>query len=236
MILLRDIQENLLLIFFLALFLFYNLFITKDVKALFFIFILIGIFYMWRMQNQKQKLTNNNKELSSFIDGKEKELGNDSEIYDAKNFRIHKTPRNLKYLKTSPELLKFVYNLRFINLYDKALYDKLLSYIEYFMKIHYNMMIGYYDFQTYFPIIKDLRFELLNLMKTTTFNLPKQSTILPVEDLDKYMDEKTAFIQALTYRYLKIVHHKYGGEKTNTLSYESPYSFDPANSDQYNMF
>jgi hypothetical protein len=231
----QDIQENLLVVFFMALFLFYNLFITKDVKALFFIVILLGIFYMLRVQNQKDK-RKNTKELSNFINGKEEELSNDSEIQDPKNFRIHKTPRSLKYLKTSPELLRFVYNLRFINLYDKALYDKILSYIEYFMKIHYNMMIGYYDFQTYFPIIKDLRAELLNLLKTAILNLPKQSTILPIDDLDKYMDKKTAFIQALTYKYIKIVYHKYGGSKTNTLNYESPNSYDPNSDDQYNMF
>ena len=231
----KDIQENLLVIFFLALFLFYNLFISKDAKTVFFIVILVAIFYMLRFQNQKDK-RRNTKELDNFVDIKEKELANDSEIQDPKNFRIHKTPKSLKYLKTSPELLKLVYNLRFINLYDKALYDKILSYIEYFMKIHYNIMIGYYDFQTYFPIIKDLRFELLNLMKTGTLNLPKQSTILPIDDLDKYMEKKTAFIQSLTYKYIKILHHKYGGSKTNVLNYEAPNNFDPLSDNQYDMF
>ena len=167
---------------------------------------------------------------------KEKELSNDFEIADPKNFRIHKTPKNLKYLRTSPHLLKTMYDLKFINMYDKALYNKLLSYMEYFMKIHYNMMVGYYDYQTYFPIIKDLRFEILNMLKVTTFNLPKQSTVLPIDDLDKYMDEKLAFIQARTYKYIKILHHKYGNSKRSTSSYESPYDFDPGSDQYYNMF
>ncbi len=231
----KEIQDNLLIVFILAFFLFYNLFIKKDPKALFFIFTLFLILYMLRKQYQTEKQKNATA-LSQFINSKEKELSNDFEIADPKNFRIHKTPKSLKYLRTSPDLLKTVYDLKFINLYDKALYNKFLSYMEYFMKIHYNMMIGYYDFQTYFPIIKDLRFEILNLMKSTILNLPKQSTVLPIDDLDNYMDEKLAFIQARTYKYIKILYHKYGSKKTSTTSYESPYDYDPGSDQFYNIF
>jgi hypothetical protein len=231
----KEIQDNLMIVFVLAFFLFYNLFIKKDPKALFFIFTIFFILLMLRQQYQtgKQK---DSRELYNFIKNKEKELSNDFEIMDPKNVRIHKTPRSLKYLRTSPDLLKTVYDLKFINLYDKALYNKFLSYMEYFMKIHYNMMIGYYDYQTYFPIIKDLRFEILNMLKATTFNLPKQSTVLPIDDIDNYMDEKLAFIQARTYKYIKILHHKYGSKRNSTTSYESPYDYDPGSDNYYNMF
>ena len=231
----KDIQDNLMIVFVLALFVFYNLFIKKDPKAIFFIFILFLIFYVLRRQYQTEK-EKDETDLTNFIKKKEKELSNDFEIPDPKNFRIHKTPKSLKYLRTSPDLLKVVYDLKFINLYDKALYNKFLSYMEYFMKIHYNMMIGYYDFETYFQIIKDVRFEILNMIKSTTFNLPKQSTVLPIDDLDNYMDEKLAFIQARTYKYIKILHHKYSSKKTSTMRYESPYDFDPGSNEHYNLF
>ena len=103
--------------------------------------------------------------------------------------------------------------------------------------MHYKMMLGKYDFGLYFPIIKDIRGELLNTMKTIYFNIPKQSKVLSIPDMDVYVDKQIELVQAFTLKYLKILYHKYAKtQQALGVGYKAPHEHDRYKSDMYHMF
>jgi hypothetical protein len=150
-----------------------------------------------------------NKNMKMIVNKKEVDLSNDFEVPENNIFYVHKTPRNLKFIKRHNEFMHVIYDLRFLNIYDQALYNKLISYIEYFLKIHYKIMIGKYEVDLYLGMLKDIRSEILNIMKTIYFNIPNVSTILYIDDLDNYVETRIQKVQAITYKLLKVIGRKY---------------------------
>jgi outer membrane lipoprotein-sorting protein len=188
--------------------------------------------YTLRSQ-QKKKAEKKSANIASYITTKEKQIATDSEIPENKIYFIHKTPRSLKFLQKTQDIRQIVYDLKFLEIYDKSLYEKILSYVEYFLKIHYKVMIGKYEFDYYFPILKDVRNEVLNTMKTIYFNIPKKTRILDIEDMDSFVDERIALMQAKTYKYMKVLFHKY---QRNHVFYQAPFEHDRMKDKYYHVF
>jgi hypothetical protein len=190
-----------------------------------------GIFYWKYLEN----LTKKNSDKTTLLLDIQNDLAVEYEIPEKKTFSIHKSPKNLKYLMKKDEFINILYDLKFLKLYDKELYYKLISYINYFLKIHYLVMLTKYDFHLNFPVLQDLRNEILNIMKSIHYNTPDVSTILDIPNLDTYINLRTKRMQALTYKYLKIVYHKFVKSRTY-MNYKPPFSFDSAKEKNYELF
>lgn len=221
-------NKNIFLIAFAFLMVF--IYIIQDFnQRLFAIIILILFGYLYYLKSLK---STNIKNISrnDFIDKIEKELSVGLEIPENSIFFIHKTPKNLKYIKKTDELLQVLYDIKFLSIYNSELFYKLISYIEYFLKIHYKMMLGKYEFKIYYQILRDIRIEILNIMKSSYLSLPNISTILSMPDINNYMEKRIRKVQAVTYSYLKIICHKYN------KPFKPPAEFDIAKDNHYALF
>lgn len=171
---------------------------------------------------------------ASFTQGEKK----DFEVPNDRIYYIHKRPRSLKYLKRTADIGQIINDLKVLDIYDNALYDKIVTYTEYFLKVHYKMMLGKYDFDTYFPVLKDIRQELLNSMASMAHNLPRVSRIVDIPNIDDYTQRRITHMQAKTYRYIKIVHRKFAILRPNRkdLTYQAPYENDISDDPHYHLF
>lgn len=219
-------------IFVLSFYVFFIVVIKRDVYGIFFVLcslIIFGIMLVSSQQKQSTKLATK----SYFLEEMEKELQGDFEI-PSKVFQIHKTPRSLKYLKKNVQLADTLYELKFVKTYDQALYFKILTFTEAFIKIHYNTMIGKYDYKLNITVLRDIRKEILNMLKSTTFVLPKVSTILDFKDLDAVISKNTKVIQSLTFRYIRALHHKYADRHYTAT--DPPEDHDKAKEERYELY
>lgn len=228
----KIIQENIFIIFIIAFLIYYFIIIKHDLRSVFFILIfLIVIFILYNKEKVKEEKKNTG--IADFMDKKEANLDK-HEIPTDKFIAIHKLPDNLKYLKKSDELRKIIFELKFVENYDKGLYEKIIGYLEYFLAFHYKVMIGKYKFDHYFPILKDLRIEILNSMKNIIFNIPRsRSSYLPDDNLEQFIDDKIILVQSITYKYMKTLFHKY---KNSHMSYNPPYENDKMNNNYYHIY
>jgi hypothetical protein len=149
-------------------------------------------------------------------------------------YRIHKPLKDLRYIRTSRELQETLYNLRFLLIYDKEDFIDIIVMLEYFIKIHFNVMIGKYDVETYYAILQDIRKEALNSLKSSFFNLPEHSTTFYSTNLLGQMQQECTRVQAITYKYMKILSHKYQ-DKLKHDNYNSASGLDRHRDNMYDM-
>lgn len=204
---------------------------SKQFSAFFIIVFLCIVGFIMQHRQQAEKAKSNN--ISSLIGDIQNRLKEEYEVPENKIFQIHKTPNSLKFISKNVELQKVVYDLRFMKIYDIALYEKFVSYLEYFLKIHYKIMIGKYEFDLYISTLRDVRNEILNTMKTMYFNIPNVSTILYISNIDQFVEKRIETVQAITFKYMKVIHHKY--QRRHVL-YEPPFEFDPSKDIHYCVY
>lgn len=150
-------------------------------------------------------------------------------------YKLHKPIKNLRFVKGNKEAAQVVYYLRFLNIYDKEMYLDFIIYLEFFLKLHFNIMIDKYDVQTNFVILQDIRQELLNTLQSYHFNIPKDSATFDDADLDERLRVSIAKVQALTYRYVKIVHKKFKKQLAH-ISYKGTTGVDPQKNNHYHIY
>lgn len=219
--------KTLLVVSFCILFVF--TFIVKQLAYRFFLLIMMLVIgYMYYQQFAKQKKKNTN--LRSHLDRVEKDLEGDFETPVKDVFYIHKSPRNIKFIKKHEVIRQILYDLKFLTIYDKGLYHRLFTITENFLKMHFKIMIGKYEFDLYYPMLVDSRMEILNVMKSIYYNIPSVSTILYIKNLDSYVEERIRKMQSITYKLLKLLCNKYNRE------FKPPYNFDPHKDNHYALF
>jgi hypothetical protein len=210
-------------------FVFLLLFVIKDNVQRFFILVLLGMIGYFYYEKYKKAAQKNNN-IEGFLNKIEKDLSDDFEIPENKIFYIHKTPRNIKYIKKHHDIRQILYELKFVLGYDKGLYHKLVSFVEYFLKIHYKVMIDKYEFSLYYPMLVDTRHEILNILKTIYFNIPNISTILSIQNLDEYVEKRIKQLQAITYKLMKLLCQKH------KKPFKPPYPVDKGKDSHYALF
>lgn len=184
-------------------------FVLKDVAhRFFFLCAAAAAAYAYIKAYRTREKKRNNQE--SFMSATEKELSDDHEVPENKIFYIHKSPRSLRYLRRHKELQQAVFDLKFLQIYDRALFNKIVTFIEYFLKLHFKVMIGKYEFSMYYSVLRDTRSEILNSMKSAHLNIPDVSTILYIADIDEYLERRIRLVQAVTYKLMKLLCHKHG--------------------------
>lgn len=213
--------------------LFYNTVNTsQNLFIAVFIFIIVTLVVM---SKEEQKTQNN--DIDSFI-RKMEEMVTQHDTQDMivnTVYKIYKPLKDLRFIKTLREMQESLYNLRFLLIYDKEDFIDFVVMIEYFLKIHFNVMIEKYDVQTYYAILKDIRKEILNALHSSFFDIPQYSTTFDSPDLIKDMQLELKRIQAITHRYMKVLTHKYR-KQLHHETYNDTSGIDPHRDTRYDIF
>jgi len=209
---------------------------TTNMSQNLFIVMFIFIVYTLTVMNKEEDKTQKN-DIDVFInDMQELVTKHDTqEMIVNTVYKIHKPLKDLRYIKSSKEMQESLYSMRFLLTYDKEDFIDLVVLIEYFFKIHFNVMIGKYDVHTYYAILKDLRKEILNAMHSSFFDIPQYSTTFDSPDLIKQLQTATKRVQAITYRYLKVLSHKYRNQLFHD-TYKDASGIDPQRNARYDIF
>lgn len=211
-------------------------FIKYDNVSNFFILSIIIIGLLINNHNKTDKIKKQN-ELQSYINDIELTVisHNTPEMMLETVYKVHKPLKSLRFIKNNSEATQLVYYLRFLMIYDKEAYLDFIIYLEYFLKIHFNIMIGKYDVETNFVILKDIRYELLNALQTTTYSIPNVSRVFDGNNLDERIRTAIIRLQAITYRYVKIIHKKYH-DILDHEEYKGTREYDPLKNNKYHMY
>lgn len=211
-------------------------FIKYDNVSNFFILSIIIIGLLISNHNKTDKIKKQN-ELQSYINDIELTVISHStpEMMLETVYKVHKPLKSLRFIKNNYEATQLVYYLRFLMIYNKEAYLDFIIYLEYFLKIHFNIMIGKYDVETNFVILKDIRYELLNALQTTTYIIPNISRVFDGNNLDERIKIAIIKLQAITYRYIKIVYKKYH-DVLNHEEYKGTREYDPLKNNKYHMY
>lgn len=216
MIKIRDTISNpYILIVFIIIAFTYNLIIYNStiVKILMF-FVLMYFMYLYRIN---EKLSNNEfKTTTKLKESTVKELfekdishhKNDTFYLDNANiYKIFKKPTKFTFLKKDKFLEEVIYELKFIEKYDKADFFRMLILMNDFLKIYYNIIIDKYD-HTNLDILVDIRLELLNTMYNFMVDSPMYSRNKK-KRIDIQIYNNLVKVQSYTYKKMKNLNKKF---------------------------
>ena len=200
----------------------YNIIVyrSKNVVLIMFLILLYFIYLYDIFGKLNNKELKNKEELinehtTKIIDKEIKTHNNNNHYIDNLNiYPIYNKPKKFIFLKNDKFLEKILYNLRFIESYDRGDYLKLTILIENFLKIYYNLIIDRYDID-YVDILLDTRKEILNIMYNFKVDAPMFSK--KGIRLDKIIDNNLLKTQGYTYKKIKNINKKYP-----TLHLKSP--------------
>lgn len=122
---------------------------------------------------------------------------------------IHKPLKDIYHIKKNNLIKDILYRLKFLQIYEDQQYLDIVVMIEYFLKIHFNVMIDKYDYITYYNILEDIRDEILNALYSCYFNIPKYSKTYDSINLEADLKQSIYRLQSITMKLLKIVRNKY---------------------------
>jgi hypothetical protein len=196
----------------------------------FFVTLLVAItVYVLGKKTEKQiKETNN---VESYIRELEIDIST-LDLTSSKLYHFYKGSNSLKHLIRSSNFNRVLYNMRMLRVYDNESYLKTVAYLEYFLKLHFNVMIGKYDYNLYRPVLVDLRNHILDLMYSIIYNIPKYSTVKDVGDMDEYLLNCIYVVQSTSVKYIQVLDNKYGNYRYTTAP---PVEFDYTKDYLYNM-
>ena len=164
---------------------------------------IMGGFWYLRSKNRKG-------DSSGVIWKKYNELTKDKIIFSKNTVNIYKGTSSLKYILMHEGMKSIIEDLDFILKFNPDIIIDIIILLEYFYKIHYNVMIEKYDACSYIPILQDIRNEVVNTFSTFVFNLPDISTTIDIPDIDSFMNTKLREIQSLLQKQLSIIKNKFG--------------------------
>lgn len=152
------------------------------------------------------------------------------ELVNNQVFLVHKSPETLKYLFFHPQVVDTLEDLKFMLIYEKDMYLRLVIYLEWFLKVQYNIMIEKYDACSFYPILRDLRREIMNILASLVFNIKPYSNILDIPNIIEFTQLRTHNIQTITWRYINIIKNKYKHKCSHIMEDEVSWN------DKYNAF
>ena len=215
---------------------FHALFILKSINIAFFTVVLAFSWILLHDMDVKTASTVQIKKDDFWNDVIDNILPKNTKSIETGDYFIRKGPKDkLVYLKRSIDIQDVLYDLgRVLKHYDVVLFAQILTYANYFLKIHYNLMIEKYDPETYMAILIESRRKLLNLMSgRVPLNLPSVSRIVdvtPYEDVDSLVENCIKRTQAYTMSLVQLVVEKYGQTRLKGQEYgllRDPSPLDP---------
>lgn len=143
---------------------------------------------------------------------------------------IHDKPHRFVYLPKYADLCDVFRRLAFTRSFDRPGYFKTLMLMERFLKVHYKIMtqtdVEGPECMQQFGVLKDIRAALLNTMHGLLFNLPKYFRRPMHEDkepVDKFIEKHIKYVQAFTYKKMRILSRKCDKRKQYELRFKPPW-------------
>lgn len=124
-------------------------------------------------------------------------------------YGIHKGPREIKYIPMHKDITYLIEQLDFTRKYQPDLLLDVIIYLEYFFKIHYNVLIGKYNVCQNISVLRDIKRQVMSILSTFVFNLPDKSTIVDITDIDAFMQQRIRDMMAILNRYITMIKNKY---------------------------
>ena len=125
--------------------------------------------------------------------------------YAVKNvYAVHKKPAKLKYVYLNKDVLDVIRAFDFMKTFDAYAHDRLIVLLENFYRIYYKTVDGKYDVRVYFPMLRDLRTEILNLVSEFYFNVPQFSNNVE-GNIYEIIDTNLDRLRKVTHRCLRIL-------------------------------
>ncbi len=176
----------------------------------FMILLFMFILFSYKRNNSKEQRQLNNS-LEVYIQDLERQVvrHRTPEMMLEHVYIIHKPLKDIYHIKKNNVFKEVVFRLKFLQIYDQQHYFDIVVMMEYFLKIHFNTMIGKYDHQTNYKILEDIREEIINTLYSCYFNIPRYSRTFDSPNLDNDLKYSIRMFQSITYKLLKIVRNKY---------------------------
>lgn len=208
---------------------------AKDTSSFFIIVFVVILYIITNLKSEDKKQSRD--EIGKYITDIEAKVVSHStpEMVLETVYKLHKPIKNLRFIKNNEEATYIVYYLRFLQIYDNEMYLDFIIYFEFFLKIHFNVMIEKYDIKTNYLILQDMRHELLNTLQAYHYNIPNYSSTFDSGDLDERLRVAIAKVQALTYRYMKIIQKKYRRQLLH-IPYTGEMGKDPLKNNNYHIY
>ena len=193
----------------------YNILVHKNNILLIIMFFVL--FYIFNLYNIKEKLEhktfktdNEIKEtLLNELVNKDISHHKNEKFYmdNPKLYKIYKKPTDFYFLKNNKFLENIIYDLRFIEKYDKGDFFKMMILMDAFLKMYYYIIDDKYDYH-YIDILVDTRLELLNVINNFMVDAPMFSKNKKTR-LDKHINYNLLKVQSYTFKKLKNINKKY---------------------------
>jgi hypothetical protein len=204
---------------------------TQYIKILLFILILILLsydkFYITLIDKNLKDDSENilimntvNKILSNIND-----YTNDLNIPDI--YPINKIPKKFLFIKNNNFIKKIIFDLKFLESFNKDAYYKIIILLEYFLKFYYKTITNEYEYDKVFEMLVAIRKTILNLLTEQVFNIPINlnlpNTRYDINNSDIYLNNLIKKIQAYTHGKLKILSNK---NRVTYYSYKLPREYN----------
>lgn len=209
------------LLFFIIIAFIYNVIVYKNSVILTIMFFII--IYIFNLYNIKEKI--NNKLFKTDEEVKKKFINDvvEEDISYHKNkrfylnnpniYKIYKKPRDFYFLKNNEFFEEIIFNLRFVEKYDKGDFLRMITLMDAFLKTYYYIINDKYDY-SYIDILVDIRLELLNTINNFMIDAPMFSKDKN-KRLDKIIHKNQLKVQSYTYKKLKNLSNKFPQFKPN---------------------
>ena len=144
-------------------------------------------------------------------------------------YPINKVPKRFIFIKKNVYLTQIIFDLKFLERYNKDGFYKIIVLLEYFLKYYYKTITDEYDYKTIIPLLTAIRTKILNLLAEQAFSVPLILNIpllkYDISNTDEYIKLITKKIQAYTYKKIEILANK-NKDITNTYIYKSPKEYN----------
>jgi hypothetical protein len=202
----------------------YHVFYLKDIFKVFMLLTLMGIIGYWQW-NKVVDAKQDDKDTSVYFDDLQKKI--DLQFVIQNLYGIHKYNGKLKHVRRHKEIVKFIKNINLINIYDPPTFQKVVVLLEYYLKIHFYIMIGKYESSLYLPVLSDIHLEILNTLSQSIFIMPRVSRVLDIENIDVYMENRTKDIDSILQNFQQMIHNKYCQKgECDHIVHKPPKAFD----------
>lgn len=197
----------------------------------FFIVAFLAIMFVFRKQKVDVQL-NQQLTLDKYISDMEHivQTHQTPEMIVESSYKVHKPLNDLYHVKKNIEVKETIHRLKFLKIYDNEQYIDIVVLLEYFFKIHFNVMIGKYDYKTNMDVMIDIKNEILNSLYSSFYNIPKISKTVDV-DVEKELMFSIMKLQAVMTKYIRIAKRKF--EKNNIAEKTRP--IDPLKNASYHL-
>lgn len=141
----------------------YNFFVYTNLLFVFMITCYLLVYYYTNPITSVDKNDKLRKMIESF----------EVNAQPSKVYCVYERPKKYKYIFVKRDIQNYLYALRFLRKYNRALYEELFMINEKFLKIYYNSIVARYDAKTNIVILKDLYMTTRELKDQCKFSIPR---------------------------------------------------------------